>query len=136
MSSDRTVTRRTRNQDIVLAALESSGLPMSAYEILDLQEVRRQGLKAPLTIYRALDKLIQLGLVHRIESLNAFVACDHGPHHEAVGFMNCETCKKTIELPVGDCESLLRAAAHSNGFEIEKITIEVSGRCTGCTEDG
>ena len=123
----------TRNQEIVFGALRASDVPLSAYEILDLSDVRDQGLKAPLTIYRALDKLCEQGLVHRIESLNAFVACDRGPHSEPVGFMSCESCKKTVELPVGSCEEILRSSAEANGFDLDKITVEISGRCTSCT---
>ena len=122
----------TRNQEIVFGALRASDVPLSAYEILDLGDVRDQGLKAPLTIYRALDKLCAQGLVHRIESLNAFVACDRGPHAEPVGFMSCERCKKTVELPVGACEEILRSSAEANGFDLDKITVEISGRCTSC----
>ncbi len=124
----------TRNQKVVLKALTGSDVPLSAYDILDLQDVRDQGLKAPLTIYRALDKLQALDLVHRIESLNAFVACDHGPHLEPVGFMSCDQCRKTIELPVGACEEVLRSSAKANGFKLDRITVEVSGRCTDCVE--
>ena len=124
----------TRNQQIVYTALNASEVPLSAYDILDVDNVRNGGLKAPLTIYRALDKLQELGLVHRIESLNAFVACDCGPHTHPVGFMSCRTCKKTVELPVSDCEDLLRATADSNGFRLDKITVELSGRCTECAE--
>ena len=118
----------THNQEVVLSALTGSGVPLSAYDILDLPPVRAQGLKAPLTIYRALDKLQNLGLVHRIESLNAFVACDRGPHTHPVGFMSCEQCRTTVELPVGDCEDLLRASARANGFRLDRITVEISGR--------
>jgi Fur family zinc uptake transcriptional regulator len=130
-----TATKLTRNQEVVLDALNASKVPMTAYEILDLEAVRAKGLKAPLTIYRALDRLIDHGLIHRIESLNAFVACDHGPHHEAVGFLSCDTCRKTIELPVGECERLLQNAARKEEFDIDRITIEVSGRCTTCGND-
>jgi Fur family zinc uptake transcriptional regulator len=129
-----TAPQLTRNQQVVLKALAGSEVPLSAYDILDLEQVRDQGLKAPLTIYRALDKLRALQLVHRIESLNAFVACDHGPHSEPVGFMSCDQCRKTIELPVGACEQVLRSSAKANGFTLDKITVEVSGRCTSCAE--
>lgn len=122
----------TRNQEVVFSALAASDVPLSAYDILDLAQVRDRGLKAPLTIYRALDKLRGHGLVHRIESLNAFVACARGPHTEPVGFMSCERCRKTVELPVGDCEDTLRASARANGFTLDRITVEVSGRCNRC----
>lgn len=128
--------RLTRNQKVVFDALSASDVPLSAYDILDLRRVRDKGLKAPLTIYRALEKLQDLGLVHRIESLNAFIACDRGPHAEPAGFMSCERCRKTVELPVGECEAALRASARANGFELDRITVEMSGRCTDCIEAG
>lgn len=68
----------TKNQGLVLSVLESSGQPLSAYTILD--RLRGQGLKAPLQVYRALDKLLEHGRVHRLESMNAFVVCCHSRH--------------------------------------------------------
>ena len=88
----------TRNQEVVMAALRAAEHPLSAYQILDVEIVRDNGLKAPLTVYRALDKLIALGLVHRIESLSAFVLCDHEPHSEPAAFMICQDCRSTIEF--------------------------------------
>ena len=88
----------TKNQQIVFSALVSAKEPLSAYKILDLARVKREGLKAPLTIYRALDGLLKKGLAHRIESLNAFVACSSAPHKEAAGFMICEQCGTTIGI--------------------------------------
>ena len=122
----------TRNQKVVFEALDAADVPLSAYDILDLPPVRAKGLKAPLTIYRALEKLQALGLVHRIESLNAFVACDREPHTEPVGFMSCERCRRTVELPVGECETALRASAEASGFHLDRITVEMSGRCPDC----
>ena len=70
----------TRNQSLVMKTLTSADAPLSAYTILD--RLRDDGLRAPLQVYRALDKLTTLGLVHRLESLNAFVACAHPDCHE------------------------------------------------------
>src|SRR5690606_5865135 len=60
----------TRNQELVLGALNGSGGRLSAYDILD--RVRGKGIRAPLQVYRALDKLVERGLAHRLESLSAF----------------------------------------------------------------
>jgi Fur family zinc uptake transcriptional regulator len=65
----------TKNQSLVMGALTNSDGPLSAYTILD--QLRDHGFRAPLQVYRALDKLVEFGLVHRLESLNAFVACRH-----------------------------------------------------------
>lgn len=122
----------TKNQKVVYQALQNADRPISAYEIIEQKGVREQGLTAPVTIYRALDKLVEAGLVHRIETLNAFVACDHGPHEEAVAFMICDGCRSTVELPAEDCSTLLSGRAASSGFDVDSVKIEVSGRCRRC----
>lgn len=122
----------TKNQSVVLAALETAGTPMTAYEILDLPAVRREGLKAPLTIYRALEKLVTCGLVHRIESLNAFVACADSPHAEPCGFLICDRCRKTVELRIEDCEAQLVGRARKVGFDVRALRVELTGRCEDC----
>lgn len=122
----------TKNQRAVLDALTASSVPMSAYDLLDLDDIRAKGLKAPLTIYRALDKLRDFNLVHRIESLNAYVACGTAPHDEPVGFLSCEKCRTTVELPIDKCEKILQSAAKSSGFTIDKMVVEVSGKCAKC----
>ncbi|MGB2321810.1 MAG: Fur family transcriptional regulator, partial [Candidatus Puniceispirillaceae bacterium] len=71
-------SKLTRNQTLVLEALASAGQPLGAYSLLDL--LRDQGFKAPLQVYRALDQLISEGLVHRLESLNAWTACCEDQH--------------------------------------------------------
>ena len=63
----------TKNQKIVLNLLQSSGEPLKAYSILD--SLKKEGLKSPLQIYRALDKLVELGRIHKIESKNSFIVC-------------------------------------------------------------
>ena len=125
----------TKNQSIVLDALVASDTPITAYEILDLERVRSCGLKAPLTIYRALDKLLTLGLVHRIESLNAYLACcDHKGHAEPAGFAICEVCRKAIELRIADCGDHLTMHARSTGFRVDSVRVEMIGRCRDCQE--
>lgn len=132
--TNETPTKLTRNQGIVHQALAAAERPLTAYEILDLATVRAEGLKAPLTIYRALDKLIALGLVHRIESLNAFMVCGHGHHHhQATGFIICQGCGKTVELPIDDCGGHLGANAARAGFAVDAVRVEMTGRCPDCT---
>jgi len=123
----------SKNQQIVLDALKVSNLPLSAYQILDVEDVRNNGLKAPLTIYRALNKLIELGLVHRIESLNAFIACDKEHHTDPPAFMICEECKHTIEVGMHSIEKAVQNQAEEQGFKVCSVHVEVSGRCRACT---
>ena len=124
----------TKNQDTVLTALREDGRPLSAYQLLDVPSVRDNGLKAPLTIYRALDKLIAYGMVHRIESLNAFVVCEHEPHHDPAAFMICRECRRTIEVGTDAIKRTVLKQAEANGFEIDRLNVEVTGRCENCTD--
>ena len=88
----------TRNQQLVLERLEKSSGPLSAYALLD--ELREQGFRAPLQVYRALDRLMKAGLVHRLESLNSFVACTDSHTHAngMTAFAICENCGTVAEF--------------------------------------
>lgn len=127
-----TVADLTRNQSLVLNTLIGAGAPLSAYTILD--QLRDEGFRAPLQVYRALEKLLQLGLVHRLESLNAFVACahDHNHAHGSTAFAICERCSQVSEFCDPEIEQRLRAWAGSNGFKAAKTTIEIRGTCAAC----
>tara|TARA_R110000772_G_scaffold264038_2_gene384293 strand:- start:4737 stop:5162 length:426 start_codon:yes stop_codon:yes gene_type:complete len=122
----------TRNQQAVLTALKGADKPLTAYDVLGLPAIRKAGMKAPLTIYRALDKLIDRGLVHRIESLNAFVHCDHGPHDHATGFLICTDCGRTLEVHLEACETHLAGRARDQGFAVDNVRVEMTGRCPDC----
>ncbi len=128
------VSNLTKNQKVVLSALTRSEKPLSAYDILEFNNVRDKGIKAPLTVYRALEKLVAYGLVHRIESLNAFIACDSAPHIEPAGFIICNNCKNTTELRIRDCEDHLTKGARDIGFNVEKVRVEVTGQCRSCNK--
>lgn len=122
----------TRNERTVQDALIGQETPLTAYEILARPTVQRAGIKAPLTVYRALDKLIARGLVHRIESLNAFLACEHAPHDHASGFLICAECGRTREVPLAACERHLTGHAKDAGFDIDAVRVEMTGRCPDC----
>ena len=81
----------TKNQALVFGKLSDASGPLTAYALLD--NLRENGFRAPLQVYRALDKLVDYGLVHRLESLNAFVACRHKgcADHKTAAFAICET---------------------------------------------
>lgn len=122
----------TKNQALVLGALARKEGPTGAYALLD--DLRGQGFRAPLQVYRALDKLIELGLVHRLESLNSFVACAH-PHdhaHGLIAFAICESCGQVDEFPDEVVERRLRGWARDHSFRTEKTTIELRGVCAEC----
>lgn len=122
----------TKNQRIVLDTLRASKTPMSAYQILDADNVRSNGLKAPLTIYRALEKLVEASLVHRIESLNAFVHCGNQCHADAPAFMICHQCNNFFEFETPAIQRAVMKHAAEQGFEVDQMHVEVSGRCRKC----
>jgi Fur family zinc uptake transcriptional regulator len=124
----------TRNQGLVLGTLNQSGGPLSAYDILD--KLRGDGLRAPLQVYRALDKLMERGLAHRLESLNAFVACadEHCHRKGLIAFAICERCGKVDEFADAVIEERLSGWARQTGFRAERTTMEIRGRCEGCAE--
>jgi len=126
-------TDLTRNQELVLGTLNASGGPLSAYDILD--KLRGDGLRAPLQVYRALDKLVDRGFAHRLESLNAFVACADMHCHRKKGliaFAICEGCGKVDEFADEVIEDRLGAWAAAEGFKVERTTMEIRGRCAEC----
>jgi Fur family zinc uptake transcriptional regulator len=117
----------------VLEVLLSSHRPLGAYEIIDrLQQKTRP---APITIYRALEFLCDNGLVHRIESRNAFVACVH--NHGAgdlVIFLICERCGAVGEAPGGAAAEALKVSSRAAGFSPRSPLVEIAGICAHCRE--
>ena len=117
----------------VLELIWQSHRPAGAYELLDLLKTERHGA-APPTVYRALDFLRENGLIHRIESLNAFVGCDHpdAPHQSQ--FLICTSCRRVAELSDPVIEQRVKIKASGAGFQTERQTLEVTGTCDACTE--
>src|ERR1700758_2470441 len=119
----------------VLEALLTSHRPLGAYEIIDRLEQKTR--PAPITVYRALEFLRENGLVHRIESRNAFIACVH--NHRAsdlVVFLICERCGAVGEACSPEVASTLTSAARAAGFTPKSPVIELSGICTHCQPRG
>jgi Fur family transcriptional regulator, zinc uptake regulator len=109
--------------------------PLSAYDLIDA--LREYGRVAPPTVYRALQKLIDVGLAHRLETQNAYVACrDSGEscgHRHRAGFMICRLCGKTLEFGDKEIEHLISRAAAHGGFTAERVAIEIQGLCETCS---
>ncbi len=114
------------------AELLSQKRPISAYELLALMEKRQKRKLAPLTVYRQLDFLVRVGLVHKLASAQAFVACDHPDHpHESL-YLVCSSCGKADELESDRLAKILGEAARSRGFQPDKPIVEVPGLCNSC----
>lgn len=130
------MTSLTKNQEMVLGALNDAKSPMSAYAILD--ELRGEGFRAPPQVYRALEKLVAGGLVHRLESLNAFVACSHEDCHNSglIAFAICEQCGLVSEFSDEEVSQRLNHWIADNQFTNAKTTIEIRGDCGACSAAG
>lgn len=118
----------------VLAMLDAVARPMTAYQLLD--GLRGEGIVAPPTVYRALNRLIAEGRAHRLESLNAFVACSQPSHSGCAGFAICDGCGQVTEFAGEPVVHGLEAWAARHAFRMTRATIEVRGRCAGCGSDG
>lgn len=114
--------------ELVLA----SHRPIGAYDLVArLGELGGRPV-APQTVYRALDFLIEQGLVHRIASLNAFVGCSRPEVEHAGQFMICTSCNEVAEL--GDRETVATLVAHAGaqGFAVQSVSVELTGTCAAC----
>ena len=123
----------TKNQSLVLGVLSSANAPLSAYAILD--SLKEEGFRAPLQVYRAIEKLQELSLVHRLESLNAFVACkDPGcSGHQITAFAICNDCTRVEEISDHKLTEMLEAISAEKNFSLESSVVELSGKCRDCT---
>ena len=114
----------------VLEFLIKEHRSLGAYAILNL--LRKAGFNAqPPVAYRALEFLIKHGFAHKIERLNAYVACVHPTKDHVPTFMICRTCEKVGEAHTG-LESTMQVAAQASGFQIERTVIEAEGLCPAC----
>ena len=105
--------------------------PVLAYDLL-AQLRNEQPRAAPPTVYRALGFLQQQGLVHRIESLNAYVGCANPARSHSGQFLICSECRSVAELDDNAIDELIAERARAAGFETDTQTIEVRGRCPAC----
>lgn len=118
----------------VLEILLAEHRAMGAYEILDV--LRAEGLGAqPPVAYRALDFLVANGFAHKIERLNAFVACTHPGEAHAPAFLICRKCGRVAETSAAGQGGRLGAAAREAGFAIERTVMEAEGLCPVCAAE-
>ncbi len=117
----------------VLETLLASHKPLGAYEIID--RLTGKSRPAPITIYRALEFLRDNGLVHRIESRNAFVACVHNHGgDDLVVFLICESCGAVGEAPGGAAAEALKVSSRAAGLAPKSPLVEIAGVCSQCRD--
>ena len=122
----------TKNQQIVLDLVEKSSEPLKAYSILF--NVQKKGIKAPLQVYRALDRLVEIGKIHKIESRNAFIACQDSRCQisKATAFSICESCEKVTEINNSKLSKYLNNFQDNSGMKYNKYNLEFFGLCKKC----
>ncbi|UVE17896.1 transcriptional repressor [Pseudomonas sp. LS44] len=131
---ERQGVRLTALRKRVLELVWQSHKPLGAYDILGVLTEEDGRRAAPPTVYRALDFLLENGLVHRIASLNAFVGCNHPAHVHQGQFLICRTCRAAIELQQPAISQVIIDGAAEVGFSVEQQTVEVVGVCAGCRQ--
>ncbi|QPH52624.1 transcriptional repressor [Pontivivens ytuae] len=114
----------------VLSILLDAHRAMGAYDILD--KLKEGGRSAqPPVVYRALDFLMAHGFAHRIERLNAYIACSHPGANHAPAFLICRSCQTVAEAPSG-MMALMGDVASEAGFRLETVVMEAEGLCPRC----
>ncbi len=118
----------------VLRLLAEAGSAVKAYELLEMiRSAKGAGADAPATIYRALDFLLGHGFIHKLQSVNAFVACHHpGSSLHSVPFLICDHCHQAVELEDQSVVGALNERARRLGFVPHAQTLEVHGLCAHC----
>ncbi|MBO1073976.1 Fur family transcriptional regulator [Roseomonas marmotae] len=135
----RTGAQLTALRRQVLALVLEAEQPLGAYALLDKLKASRPGA-APPTVYRALDFLLEQGLIHKVERLNAFVGCveaghdhDHHGHAHPHQFLICRDCGLTVEISDPAVAHAVAEAAARAGFTVPQATVEIEGRCAACS---
>ena len=124
----------SKNEISIFDELVRQGSALTAYELLE--SVRSVGIRSPTQVYRALERLERRHLVHRIESINAFIACAHShesnPHPSTVGFAICEKCGSIAEIDMSNVSKRLGGLADKTDFKVKYSLLEFRGKCRDC----
>jgi Fur family zinc uptake transcriptional regulator len=124
--------RLTDTREAILRLILEAGHPVTAYELLDALSERTGRPRNPPTVYRALEFLLEQGIVSRVESLGAYTICSHiGESHSCVFFL-CTCCGEAQEISDASLDSKLAEMASALGFSAEQPVIEVAGLCRNC----
>ena len=115
---------------VLTLLLESNG-PAKAYDLL-AHLGDEDGAAKPPSVYRSLDFLLEMGLAHKIESLNSYVACGHWKHGHAAVFLICDKCGMAGELHANDSVKKLTQEVESVNFQMRSAVIEIRGMCEAC----
>ena len=122
----------SKNQQIIFDFIEKAKEPLKAYSILF--NVQKKGIKAPLQVYRALDKLVKIGKIHKVESRNAFIACKSASCEisKATAFSICTKCENVSEFNNPKLTKYLTNFEDDSGMRYSKYNLEFFGLCKKC----
>ncbi len=123
--------RMTRQRRAVLAKLLEASRPVSAYELRDMVRPDNAAI-TPASVYRCLEFLVELGLVHRLETTRSFIACDHPDHRHSVQFLICRLCGSVVEAEDTRMADAAESLGHRLGFALDQPTVELTGVCASC----
>lgn len=130
------ISELNKKQSLVMNLLSQAKGPLSAYQIL--HDLNDHGFRGPTQVYRVLDKLLELGMVHRIESMNSFVACRQEKCHEKNKEINlftiCKICGSVQELLSNGLKNIVKSLSKDNNFLLKSSVLELNGVCSKCKE--
>ncbi len=124
-------TRFTELRKQILEMVWQGHKAVKAYDLLD-QLASKGGSAKPPTVYRALDFLMEEGLVHKIQSLNAYVGCPHPGKNHVSQFLICDGCENVNEVGSIELDHALASASENAKFQVKRQTIELHGLCFEC----
>ena len=123
--------RFTELRKEVLKLIWLSHNPSKAYDILEMLKGKAWSAKPP-TVYRALDFLLENGLVHKLDSINAYIGCSHPRDHNRCYFLICTECNEAKECCSPELSKAIEVAWNNNSFRPQRVTLEVLGQCDAC----
>ena len=125
----------SHNQKLVHKLLKKSNKPLKAYSILF--EIQKMGIKSPTQVYRALDKLIEIGKVHKIESKNSYVACKNKNclNKSSTSFLICNSCEKITEIEEETMSEQFSNLCKKFNSNYSQHNLEIFGTCSSCSND-
>jgi Fur family transcriptional regulator, zinc uptake regulator len=129
---DQRGSRLTSLREQVLELIWQSHKPLGAYALMEMLAKASTRRVAPPTVYRALDFLLEEGLIHRINSLNAFIGCPSPGQKHQSHFLICQGCNVAVELDDEQLNQRIQGAAADAGFSLLSHSVEINGLCPAC----
>lgn len=122
----------TLQRQMVLQLVWQSHKPLGAYPLMSQLQQLTGKIVAPPTVYRALEFLLEQGLIHRVHSLNAFIGCDHPGQPHSGQLLICRACGDAQELDSAVIDASIAQLLPANGFSAERVMLEITGLCRTC----